>query len=562
MKTTITKTNILKALAFAFIFLLGKSMNAQCAANFNYTINANGNVSFQSTSTPSTANCYWTFGNSQTSTLTSPATTYTANGTYVVNLFIWSMPSCSISTQQTITITNAPTSTCNLNASFTKTVGANGTVYFTNTSTNTSTLTSYHWNINNNFFSSAQNPTATLSNGYHTICLNVIDSINNCSDSYCDSVFITNSTNTCSLNANFNFTVGAGGNVSFASTSTGTSTSTLYNWWFGNSQSANTQNANTTYANNGWYTVCLFLSDSTNNCTDSYCQSIYVGSANTNSFCNASFTYSVGASGSVTLTSNSTGTTNNTHYYWTVNNSFLTYTSNPQTSTTFTNFFNYVCLTIIDSTSNCWSTYCDTILVPTNPCNPSVSFAMVQDSTQALTWWAVANYPSNTTNVIWNWGDNTSSTGFYPSHTYSASGFYNICVTITVSCAGTASFCSNTFINKSAEAPMPMYHVNVVNALAPTASIKNNGANEAMTELLLYPNPAKDQSHLKLNMNAAGDVTLSIFEITGKLVQQGKYNLSEGVNTIDMDTNTLAKGMYLVTINSGNAKKTVRLIKE
>ncbi|MBK7310717.1 MAG: T9SS type A sorting domain-containing protein [Sphingobacteriaceae bacterium] len=122
--------------------------------------------------------------------------------------------------------------------------------------------------------------------------------------------------------------------------------------------------------------------------------------------------------------------------------------------------------------------------------------------------------------------------------------------------------CSNTFINKSAEAQMPMYHVNVVGSQAPVAGIKNNSANEAMTELVLYPNPAKEQSRLKLNMNAAGDVTLSIYEITGKLVQQGNYNLSEGVNTIDMDTNSLAKGMYLVTINSGSAKKTVRLIKE
>lgn len=560
MRTTITKTNILKALAFAFIFLLGKNMNAQCSASFSYTINANGNVSFQSTSSPTTVNCYWTFGNNQTSTLSSASTNYTANGTYTVSLFIWAMPTCSTMATQTIQITNAPTSTCNLNASFTKTVGANGNVFFTNTSTNTSTLTSYHWTINNNFFSSVQNPSTTLSNGYYTICLNVTDSLNMCFDSFCDSVFISNSTSSCNLNANFNYTVGANGNVTFASTSTGTSSTTLYNWWFSNSTQANTPNASTQFANNGWYTACLFLSDSTNNCTDSYCQSFYVGTASS-SLCNAHFTYSVGANGSVTLTSNSTGTTNNSYYYWTVNNSFLAFSSNPQTTSTFTNFFNYVCLTLIDSTTNCWSTYCDTVIIPSNPCNPSVSFVMIQDSTQALTWWAWANYPQNTNNVVWNWGDNTSSTGFWPSHTYSASGFYNICVTVTTSC-GTASFCSNTFINKSAEAQMPMYHVNVVSSQAPVAGIKNTAAKESMTDITLYPNPAKDQSHLKLNMNEAGDVTLSIYEITGKLVQQGTHNLSEGVNTIDMDTNSLAKGMYLVTINSGNAKKTVRLIKE
>jgi hypothetical protein len=109
---------------------------------------------------------------------------------------------------------------------------------------------------------------------------------------------------------------------------------------------------------------------------------------------------------------------------------------------------------------------------------------------------------------------------------------------------------------------MPMYHVNVVNAQGPTTNIKNYAAKESMTDLLLFPNPAKDQSHLKVNMNQAGDVTLSIYEITGKLMSQATHNLSEGVNTVDLNTSSLAKGMYLVTINSGNAKKTVRLIKE
>src|ERR1041385_6869701 len=126
MKTTITTTtNLIKTLLIAVAFLFGKNAIAQCNASFTYTINANGNVSFQSTSTPTTASCYWNFGNNQTSTLTSPSITYTANGIYTVNLFIWAAPSCSTGATQTINITNAATSTCNLVAGFTYTVGAN-----------------------------------------------------------------------------------------------------------------------------------------------------------------------------------------------------------------------------------------------------------------------------------------------------------------------------------------------------------------------------------------------------------------------------------------------------
>jgi len=278
------------------------------------------------------------------------------------------------------------------------------------------------------------------------------------------------------------------------------------------------------------------------------------------SSCNANFTYAIGANGNVTLTSTSTGTNSNTYFYWTINNT--TNVSGPNAVVTFTNYYNYACLYIYDSTSNCSSSYCDSIIIPSNPCSANVSFVMVQDTTQAYTWWSWASYPSNVTNAVWSWGDNTSSTGLYPSHTFSAAGFYNICVTITVSCAGTGSFCSNSYINRSAEAQSPMYHVNVANAQATTANVKNYAAKESVTDLLLFPNPAKDQSQLKLNMNMSGDVTLAIYEITGKLMTQSTHNLSEGVNTIDLNTSSLAKGMYLVTINSGNAKKTVRLIKE
>jgi PKD repeat protein len=478
MKTTITKTNTaLKTLALAILILLGTKVNAQCAANFTFSI------------------------------------------------------------------------------------GANGVVSFTNTSSNTPSTTSLYWTDNNNYFSSAYNPVATLSNGYHIVCLTLSDSSANCFSTYCDSLMVTNSTITCNLNAGFNYTIGSNGNVSFASTSTGTSSSTNYNWYFGNNQWANTQNANTTYASNGWYTVCLFISDSANNCSDSYCDTITINNASNSATCNAHFTYTIGSNGNVTFASNSTGTTSTTNYYWSFNNS--TWSSGPTTSATFTNYFNYVCLTIYDSTSWCYSTYCDSIIIPTNPCNANVNFVMVQDSTQALTWWAWANYPSNVSNAVWTWGDNSTSTGFYPSHTYSASGFYNICVTITVSCAGTGSFCANTFINKSADASSSsaMRRVYVISGTAPT-NIKQHANTDLISDLVLYPNPAKDLTRLKVNMSTYADVNISIYEITGKLVQQQEYSASEGSNTIDIQTNSLNKGMYFVTLNSGNAKKTLRLIKQ
>ena len=357
-------------------------------------------------------------------------------------------------------------------------------------------------------------------------------------------------------NANFTYTINSNGNVTFQSTSTNTTTNTQYFWSFGNSNFAYTANASTNYANNGFYTVCLFLNDSINNCSSSFCDTINVTSAN-NSTCNASFSYSIGTNGNVSFFNTSTGTSSNTVYYWSFNNS--TTASGPNPTTTFTNYFNWVCLSIYDTVTFCNSSICDSVILSSNPCNTNVNFVMSQDSSQALTWWAIANYPQNVTNAVWSWGDNTTSTGLYPSHTYSASAFYNICVSITVSCAGTASYCANTFINRGSNA---MYQVNVIGNTNqnPTSIITQEA--EQLSELKLFPNPSKDFARLKLNSGKDGIVTLSIFEITGKLVSENKVSVTKGNNELEVDVNTLDKGFYLLNVQNGVNKKTIRLIKD
>ncbi|MGE0567324.1 MAG: PKD domain-containing protein [Bacteroidia bacterium] len=545
------------SLGIIFSLFLMNNVSAQCTASFNYTINSNGNVSFLSTSTPtSNYNHSWSFGNSQTATTTAANTTYTANGTYTVNLFIWNTPTtCSAVATQTILITNA-TNTCNLQAGFTYSIAPNGVVSFFNTTANSSSLTTYHWSQNNNYFSSQTNPTYTFSNGYYIVCLTAVDSLNMCTDTKCDSILINNSN--CNINANFTYSLGANGNATFFSTSTGTSSSTNYSWWFGNNQSANTPTASVNYTFNNWYTVCLFVSDSSNTCWSNYCDTIQITNASNSSTCNANFTYSIGANGNVTFSSTSTGTTSNTNYFWSFNNNMSI--GGPNTSATFTNYFNYVCLTIYDSTSFCFSTHCDSIIIPSNPCNANVNFVMLQDTSQNLTWWAVANYPSNVTNAVWHWGDNSSSTGLFPSHTYSASGFYNICVSITVACSSTGSFCTNTFINKSAEAPLPVYHVNVVGS-ALTTGVNKHSETSSIDNVILFPNPAKSYTTLKLNSGKVSELSIFIHDITGRQLSTQKTDILAGDNEITIKTGDLSKGMYFITISDNASKKTMRLIK-
>jgi len=89
---------------------------------------------------------------------------------------------------------------------------------------------------------------------------------------------ITNSTNTTILcNAHFTHTVTSNGNVNFSSNSTGTTSSTFYSWYFGNNLYGYGQNISTTFPLNSLNWVCLTISDSLNNCSSTFCDSIIVG---------------------------------------------------------------------------------------------------------------------------------------------------------------------------------------------------------------------------------------------------------------------------------------------
>jgi PKD repeat protein len=91
-----------------------------------------------------------------------------------------------------------------------------------------------------------------------------------------------------------------------------------------------------------------------------------------------------------------------------------------------------VCLAITTSTG-CNSTYCDSIYVAVNPpVNCQADFYAYPDSAQyGYSFYNYSSGTSNTTNYLWNFGDGSSSTLEYPNHTYSGTGAYNVCLTIS-----------------------------------------------------------------------------------------------------------------------------------
>ncbi len=197
----------------------------------------------------------WTFGDGGTSNLQNPTYTYATQGTYQVCL-VASNNCATDTTCQTITIE------CPLvNAAFTETVN-DLSVSFTDQSANAS---SWSWSFGDGGTSSAQNPSHTYSAaGTYVVCATIGNGCD--SQTVCNEVVVT-----CPpLNAAFAMTQ-SNNTVSFNDL---TGNATSWNWTFGDDSTSNLQNPVHTYLSNGFYNVCLVVSDSCS--SDSTCDSVTI----------------------------------------------------------------------------------------------------------------------------------------------------------------------------------------------------------------------------------------------------------------------------------------------
>jgi len=443
-------------------------------------------------------------------------------------------------------------SQCSANFSFN--INSNGNVSFTNLSTPNIAFATYTWSFGDSQWSNQVNPSHTYaSNGNYIVTLQRFDTASFCSVTYTAAVNINNTT--CNVNAGFTFSTNPNGTINFINTSTGTIPSTLYYLQYGDNTTSSFPNngfvsTNHTYTTTGTYIATLTAFNSSVSCFDSYTASINVTSQPTICALSANFTYTVN-NGTVFFNNLSTGTTSTTTYWWNFGNSTSMYAQNPPSQTYPGNGTYTITLFLNDSLNNCSSTITNTISITNAPCIATANFSMAKDTTvlPSIVWNAFPTYPANVSSVVWNWGDNTSSTGLYPSHTYSATGFYNICLTVSVSCGSSTTTCINQNIFKSSN-NMQMATVNVLSA-SPTGLAKNNVLADAIR---IYPNPVKDV--LTIESDAA-DLNISIIDIYGKTVYSGTRSSADS----KLDVQNLNSGIYFVKLSGTNFSKTVKIVK-
>ena len=339
--------------------------------------------------------------------------------------------------------------------------------------------------------------------------------------------------------------------------------------------------------------------------------------------CQAGFSTSI-SQGSVTFTSTSTGLSNFSDYSWNFGNG--NFGSGQSTTHTYTSSGTYVvCLSVFDSTNFCSSTFCDSVMVtvsaPTCQANftSSISGGNVVFTNNSTGLTAAAGY-------AWDFNDGNFGTDENPSHTYTASGTYVVCLTTFDS----TNFCSSTFCDSitislpttcdaqfmvsedSTNAGTFSFNLqttagttyswdfgdgNTSTQATPNHTFTGAGpwnvclttTNGACTETYcdsvfteatpvgiadylsnalefnaFYPNPVNNLGTLNFESQIQTTAELTIVNALGQVFTYEAIAIQRGENVLPLDLSQLSEGVYFVRLNArtGNGQMTQRIIKQ
>jgi len=166
------------------------------------------------------------------------------------------------------------------------------------------------------------------------------------------------------------------------------------------------------------------------------------------------------------------------------------------------------------------------------------------------------NLSSNGYTYNWDFGDQTTSTEFEPTHSYNASGTYTVSLWVTSEHDCVSMLSEQTIVvnipdpngdgdddeeEENSEQPPP--NILAINGLSWEQAIH------------VFPNPFNDKIFVENTSDNA--ISIKIYDLNGKQLTQEQ---SVGNNAI-IDTQNWDKGLYLLSVISESEIKTFRLIK-
>ena len=373
----------------------------------------------------------------------------------------------------------------------------------------------------------------------YTVCLTMQDSTAHCTVTTCDTIVVSGGN--CSTSISY---TNVDSLYTFAAASIGTAPYT-YSWTL-DGQTVPNGVLVLPDTPNAIYSVCVTMTDNTG-CTASDCSNIYgtTPGNNCNSYASYTnqdslYTFSVSHIGAAPVS-----------YVWTFGNNTLCSTSSLSyvfDSATLAGS-PVVCVTVADS-SGCSSSDCITLGASPVLGGCQAYFVIYPDSFNSPAgYYTGYNYSSGSygVNVLWDFGDGSTSTNPYPSHNYATPGIYIVCLTVGV--AGTScydTYCDSSFYAFKTAAGL-MTHLSISSA---AAGINSPSATAAIQ---LYPNPVN--SELNISTSARIDQA-RILGTDGQLMMERKSSATR------IDVSKLPAGVYILELSAEGQISRNKFIKD
>ncbi len=277
---------------------------------------------------------------------------------------------------------------------------------------------------------------------------------------------------------------------------------TSWFWDFGDGNTSTDQHPNHTYAQSGTYTVCLTVSNDA--ASDTYCQEINLLAPPM-----ADFVFTDQGNGTFSFTDLSTN--DPTSWLWDFGDGNTSTEQNP--THTYAEPGTYtVCLTVANDAGE--DIFCQTLMVVFPP---EAAFSFTIDMATVTFTDMSSNDP---TSWMWDFGDGNTSTEQNPTHTYTASGDYEVCLTAANS-AGEDTFCDSVSV--------------IISSLTEAF---------AHLQLEVFPNPTAGQLHVRLLGNAQ-PMQLLVHDALGRELQ--RHTLTRDLT---LDASHLQPGTYFYRIQT------------
>jgi hypothetical protein len=168
--------------------------------------------------------------------------------------------------------------------------------------------------------------------------------------------------------------------------------------------------------------------------------------------------------------------------------------------------------------------FCDTF---------SVGFdTTVVDRTVSITSNTSATGNGGKGNLLWTFGDGSSSTAINPTHQYATNDNYSIMLTVVDSCGNSESISKSVLIDSDL-----------------SVDYSNN-----LTQLSIYPNPTYDKLNINFSLNNEDEVTVYVADMVGRKVSD-TYQKNTASDKIELNIDYLDSGNYMVVISTKSGMK-------